>query len=276
MTENQQKILLKSLRLMLRPVMKFCLRHSIKIQEVLESSKVVLLELAVELQEPSKKPSISRLSVMTGIHRRDVMRIYRDDSPKDVIVNLTNRVLGHWQSDPEFTTSAGKPRVLTYKGPDSDFSRLVNSISLDLKQHTVLFELERTGAIEYTAKGIRQSRSVYMPSGDIGEGSLMMATHTEHLMSSIEENIAEEQFLPNYHILTEYDNIATNALPEVREWILREGSKFHKKTRAYLAKFDKDLNPRLATKEGGVRVVVGGFSRVNTVFDTKESKQEET
>jgi hypothetical protein len=248
---------------MLRPVMKFCLRHSIRIQDVLESCKVVMLQLAEEQMEAgAAKTSLSRLSVMTGIHRRDVMRIHKEGLPKNQPFNFITKIIGQWQSDREFTTTNGRARTLSYKGNESEFAKLVGKVSRDLKPHTVLFELQRTGSVELRSSGVRLKRAVFSPGKDLADGARMMAAHTEQLMSAIEENLADTDAMPNFHLVTAYDDVVAEAAPHIREWILREGSKLHKRARDYLSQFDREINPALKHKDGGIRVLLGGFSRI--------------
>ena len=88
------------------------------------------------------------------------------------------------------------------------------------------------------------------------------------LADSVEENIRSAHDLPNLHARTEFDNIYTEAVPEIREWLLKRGTEFHGMVRDYLARFDRDFSPRSAGKgrmqdhgnSAGVRVVVGTFS----------------
>lgn len=261
---DTRKLLLDCTKLMLRPVLKFCLRHSIHLPDLLECCKVVFLELASEqIEKSGETVSISRLSVMSGITRREVTRLHREKREKDTPLSLPTKVLGQWQNDRRFITQNGQPRVLSNEGRDSEFNHLVRLVSADLNAYTVLYELERIGAVERTPKGIKLAKLVYGNADDMKGAAKMMALDASDLMAAIEENTArEEGQAPNFHIVTEYDNISKDAVPKLKRWVVKQGADFHKKLRNYFSQFDKDLNPDLADAEGGVRVVFGGFSRV--------------
>ncbi|MCB0335374.1 MAG: hypothetical protein KDD62_03690, partial [Bdellovibrionales bacterium] len=63
---------------LLRPALKLCLRHSMKLTELLELIKRELVEIATEqLEHDGEKVSGSRIAVMTGVHRKDVARFQR-------------------------------------------------------------------------------------------------------------------------------------------------------------------------------------------------------
>ena len=79
----------------------------------MESAKVVFIELAaLEIRNRGSEPNVSKLSVMTGLRRREVMRIWRDADEKTSSFGYISRVIGLWQQGKRFTTKAGKPRLL--------------------------------------------------------------------------------------------------------------------------------------------------------------------
>ena len=264
-TERSQKLVFQCVVIMLRPILKFCMRYSIKLPDLVECCKIVLVQLAKEQLEESDVPiSMSHISIISGVTRREVKRIYLEKTEKVEPLSLSTKIIGQWRYDASFCTQAGKPRVLDAEGADSEFARLVRSVSGDMNPYTVLFELDRAGVIERTASGkVRLCGPAYGPVDDLKESAKLIATDVSDLMAAIEENMAEEvPQLRNYHLVAEYDNIAKDAVPELKRWLLQHGTRFHKKVAKHLSQFDKDVNPDLADKEAGVRVVFGGFSRV--------------
>lgn len=258
---NIRNTLIACLRVVLRPVLQFCLRWSLTIQDLLESAKIVFLEVAAdEIKRQGKDPNVSRLSVMTGLRRREVMRIWRDGDEKTSSFGLITRVIGMWQQGKRFQGKNGKPKVLGIDGEDSEFNRLVQSISRDLHPGTVLFELERLQLVSRTDEGLVLKVESYFPKADPKEAFLMLAMDTADLMYAAEENILGNKKRQNLHLTTEYDNIRIDELPQIEQWFLDEGKKIHEKARQYLAKFDQSVNPKRGA-EAGARVVLGTFSR---------------
>ena len=224
----------------------------------------MLIELASEqINTSGDEVSVSRLSVLTGIDRREVKRIYElGEGPKRSPESVVGRVITQWQHDTRFQTKSGRPRVLQSEGKQSEFCALVRAVSSDLAPYTVRYELERIGAIRQTPRGLRLVKEALVVSGDVQASVEMMASDTADMMTAIEENIAETSPLPNYHLVTEFDNIDGQSLSEVREWFLKEGNAFHRRARRFLSKHDLDLNPKRDTsKRGGIKVLFGGFSR---------------
>lgn len=272
MNEGLQKVILSYLRQVMKPVVRLCLRNSLHVQDVIESVKIAFIDAArEELESQEQKVNVSRLAAMTGMHRRDVMRIFRDEEVKEAPQGLVSRVIGHWQQNPKFQTKSGKARVLTFEGEDAEFQDLVKSVSNDLHPGTVLFELERIGAIKKVRGGVKLIARAYVPKGNLKEGLKLLANDTEDLMSAVENNLFEEKVVPNLHAKTEYDFIDPEAVPKIREWMLREGSALHQKARNFLAKFDTETNPNYDEPVAGVRVVLGSFSNVEEELSKEDS-----
>ena len=93
---------LSFMKLLLKPVLKFGLRHSLKLQEIIEACKSVLIELSVvELENADQSVTVNKLSIMTGVHRPDVMRLHGHVASTRSPENAISRLIGQWQSAPK-------------------------------------------------------------------------------------------------------------------------------------------------------------------------------
>lgn len=222
---------------------------------------MALLQVAAQsLQNNQERSSLCRLSTMTGVHRRDATRIYRDAQPKSNPRSLLGRIVVQWQQDPRFRTKQGKPKVLSIEGEDSDFKKLVTSITHDIAPGTVLIELERSGSVKRVRDGVKLENRIFMPSADLESGFAMLSRDLECLIWAVEENLLKSGKSPHLHISTIFDRISAEDEKEIREWLTREGSALHQKARNYLAKFDRDIHPELAAKGEEIRVFLNCFT----------------
>ena len=197
-------LLLKLLELVSRPVVRFCLRHSLKLHDIQSVLKKEFVRAAAEeLRSKGLKENLSRISVMTGVHRRDLMKFRLGEDVGREEKDLVSRVMGQWRSAESFVTKAGDPRVLTYTGEDSEFAQLCQSVSLDINPGTILFELQRVGAVAYAKNGLRLIHKSYVPVGDPVAGFSILADDTESLLDSVEENVFEESSVPHLHVANE-------------------------------------------------------------------------
>ncbi|NMC64327.1 MAG: hypothetical protein GYA55_14275 [SAR324 cluster bacterium] len=257
----QRDILYKALKLLCAPLIEFCLKHGLKIQDLEECCREVFIESAKRLIEGQKgRPNDSRLSVMTGLHRREVQRLSSDNNKEVSSVNIITKVVGRWETEKRFITKDRHPRVLSVGYDGSEFHELVRGVSSDINPASVLFELERIGAIERSKQGVRLKALTYMPKGDAEEGFKILRADLSDLIQAVEHNLFEEEETPNLHLRTEYDKIRVNAVPDIQRWILKEGHAFHSRARAYLSQFDQDINLDPDFKGDCVKISLGAFS----------------
>lgn len=263
MMSERKAQLMRLLALVLRPAIRFCLRHSLRLQDFIECSKTVFIdESARILEERDLKRNISRISVMSGVHRRDVARIQQYGLQLQYEQDLITKVLGMWQTAAHYRTKSGEPRVLSTEGDDAEFAELVEAVSKDMNPGTVLFELERIGAIKVSDGSARLLVESYVPKGDSLKGFTILANDTDDLTLAVEENVLSSPELPQFHARTEYDNVRPDALPLIKRWFLKEGHEFHARVREFVSKYDQDINPDPGFKGRGARVNFSAFSYV--------------
>ena len=259
----------KSLALLLRPVARFCLRHSLGLREIVETFKSVLVECAAaEMQKQESKVNLSRLATVTGVHRKDVARIYDRGEVYQEPIRLVSRVIQRWREDRDFLDSRRRPRILSYGGEHSEFADLVRRISSDVRSASVLFELYRIGAVKELDGGLKLLAKGYMPSRALAaEGYRLLALDTAELMDAVEANLkADKEPLPNYHGRITYDNVSVSELPAIRRWLFGQCARLHARAEKFIAARDLDLAPRKSRK---------GKGKVSLCIFTNTTGQEE-
>ncbi len=258
-------ILLRCLVLVFRPAVRFAVRHGLRIQDIGECIKVSLVSIArEELGRLGEKQNVSRISAMTGVHRSEVERITEQDGIDESLSrDLVTKVIGLWSEGKEWVTTRGVPRVLSAHSNTSEFAQLVEQVSTDLNAGTVLFELERLGAVEQVRNGVRLKAKAHHPKGDVLAGFSILSDDADDLVHAVEENVIHSPRIPHFHARTVYDNVRPDALRDIKRWLLREGYRFHDKVREMISKHDQDIHPRKDFSGKGKRVVFGAFSYVD-------------
>jgi len=262
--ERLRQVELSCLRSMIRPLVRFCLRRTRTFQEFNELAREAFIDIAVEnLEREGKKVNVSRLSLITGIHRRDVSRLYKEGGKAgETSLSLVGRVVSTWQTEDRFRTKSGKPLILSYQGDDSQFQQLVRSVDRHVNIGAVLFELERKNLIEQTKGGLRLRAAYVSYERNPEKGFELLGEGIDRFIRAVERNLLVEDQNSNLHIHTEYDNIYRSDVPAIQEWLIREGKRFHKRVREYLAQHDKDLTTitRQVNRPAGAQVSVIAFS----------------
>jgi hypothetical protein len=154
-TANQPPhALVQGLRKLLRPLVRLLLRHQITHPYLSNLLKGLYVELADrELSLPGKSQTISRVTLLTGIHRKDVKRL-RDEVTEDdaapASVSLGAQLVARWTGSREFCGPGGEPLALPRLGREGEgpsFDSLVESVSKDIRPRSVLDEWLRLGIV---------------------------------------------------------------------------------------------------------------------------------
>lgn len=263
---DSHDIFASAIRLLLRPVLRLCVRHSIKLQELIEMVKVVFIQVAKEeLEKANDLPSVSKISAATGVHRKDVTRLERTGGAFQRPDNQISKIMTQWQCDPRFTTKAGKPRVLNCEGKQSDFAELVGAVNgKDLSSYSILFEMERMGIVERRGSNVKLRGRDFIHEEDIEAGLRVLAADADDLVAAVEQNLFTKPVQKNLHLRTEFDRIPNDKLEHAKQWIIEEGSLFHSRVRKYLSKLDLDTSGASDHSQGSIppcgRISVGAFA----------------
>jgi hypothetical protein len=258
---------------LLRPLMRFCLKRGVRIQELEELVRGTLVEEArAVIEDAQGEASVSKISVTTGIHRVEVARLLSGERRPKEKHDVLNRVIGLWSQKKSLHLADGSPKPLTFEGAASEFAALVASISKEVTHYPILFELERLEAIEYDGNKVRLKVLEYIPSGDVEHGLSVLSDDVEDLVRTVEGNLTTSAHDPDLHLRTAYDNIAVDKLPEVRRFILERGAAFQKEMRSYLSALDRDVTPEAPGSSSRAKVVVGAFSQACALEEPKELK----
>ena len=257
------------LKATLRPLCKFAVRNRFTLQHIIDLLKVLLIEEgAVAIEKNGEKVTASRLSLLTGVHRKDVAKIFKgNEEPIRKAPPLMTRVIGQWEQDKRFRTSNGQPRTLSLEDDKGGFYDLVRSVTDDINPSTVLNELERSGLIQRSGRGVKLVKQVFRVGTAPQARYDLLANNVETLILAAEENLFEPQKTMNVHFRTEYDNVFVSDLSKIRNWLFEEAKAFHKRAREYISQHDKDFedSDESDPTKAGAQVVLSSFS-----FTTKK------
>lgn len=250
------------IEMLMKPIVRYCLRNAISFQDFINSAKVVFVRVAEEeIRKSTQKVNVSRLSVMTGLYRRDVTKIYREnEAPALQQQSILSRILAQWEQDRQFCSKPGVPKALSVSGEDSEFRKLVYTVSAHVNAGTILFELERLGSVKRVGDQVRLQNVYHRFQGEKAEGFKILADDLELILQAAEENIVQKKAIRNLHLRTTFDNIYASDVPTIRQWFVDQGKLFHKRARDFLSQFDKDMNPRPDDEPAGVKVELGAYS----------------
>src|SRR5262245_6581941 len=147
--------LLNALRHLLRPLVKLLTAQGVTYPMLTELLKGIYVEVAVrEFALGGTAPSDSRVSLLSGVHRKDVKRLRGAQAPGETMpeaVALGAQLAAAWTTRRDLRDRSGLPRPLprlASQGGERSFEGLVASISKDIRARPLLDEWLRIGAVE--------------------------------------------------------------------------------------------------------------------------------
>ena len=181
----------------LRPLVRVLIAQGLTAPALYRRLKRIYVEVAeADFRLDDQRPTDSRISVLTGVHRRDVKALREEgggERPGGERVTTLGIVIGTWLASEATTDPGGAPLPLPRAADDGpSFDALVSSVSQDIRPRTVLDELMRQGLVAEMDDG----RIALVPDAFLGPGDL------DQKLRFFGENVGD-------HIAAAVDNLLT-------------------------------------------------------------------
>lgn len=261
MTRHHIQPIVAALTVLLRPLVRILLRHGIPFDVLAAVARRVYVRVAAEeFVLPGRKQTISRVSILTGLTRKEVRRITTtadvEDQEATDRYNRAARVMAGWIRDKDFHDKAGEPLALPVEGNPASFGALVRCYSGDMPVRAMLDELLRAGAVRKTRDGrIRLHARFYVPEKSETEKLHILGTDTADLIATIAHNL-KAQTVPRFQRKVMYDNVPVEAVQEFQRLSADRAQAFLEGIDRWLSKRDRDINPAV-DGTGRKRVGIG-------------------
>jgi len=213
-----------------------------------------------EFNLPNKKQTTSRVSILTGMTRKEVQRILKmeadDNSATTHTQNRAASVVAGWVRDNEFT-HGNQPAVLSIDGDGATFSQLVKKYSGDMPVRAILDELVRVGTVECVNDNhVKLLTRAYIPQQGDTEKLIMLGTDVADLITTIDHNITAIEQDPRFHRKVMYDNVPYQAVEKFKALSAIQSQQLIEKFDQWLSENDRDTHPDIPG-EGRVRTGIG-------------------
>ena len=198
---------------LLRPLVRILLASGISYHVFSDLVRWVYVDVASkEFGVPRRKQTSSRVSVITGLSRKEVQRLRDLDIPVDEDTpgryNRATRVIGGWIRDPLFSDNDNNPLDLPPEGVAA-FSSLVKKYSGDMPVRAVLDELVNVGAVALQSDGrVKLLTRAYLPGADKQAKLDILGADVADLIATIDHNLEPENSRPRFQRKVSYDNRA--------------------------------------------------------------------
>ncbi len=189
-SEQSAALALREAAVLLAPLATWLLRSGVSYGALATALKPVFVEAArAELERAGKTPTHSALSVLSGVHRKDVRALAEARGPGAVAVKgvpLASQVYTRWVSAKRYRGRDGLPRALPRSGAGITFESLAREISVDVHPRTVMEELLRLGLVEQDGDLLVPVGTSFVPSQRRDElTALFAANAADHIAAAV-------------------------------------------------------------------------------------------
>lgn len=230
---------------LLAPFARLMVALGVPFPALAERLKGHYVDAATRLSED--KPTDSRLSVLTGLQRRDIARL-RDFELKEPRLTHLSRLVALWQSDPAYQ---GKPLL---KGGDApSFEALAWEVRRDVHPRTLLDALLAAGTVELDGETVQLRATSYQPLAGSEDQMAYLARNIGDHLQAATVNVTSEG-APYFERAAHFSGLSKAQVDEL-EGSYREGQM---KLLETLAAKSEDMK-KLPNEAGTYRFRAGGY-----------------
>ncbi len=196
-TPSPPKALIAAIGRLLRPLVRVLIAKGIGLPNAVELLKEAYVSVATDdFPNGGKKQTDSRISVLTGVHRKDVKRLRTQDPTAFVVpksVGLGPLVVAKWLSNAKTIDSQGKPLPLPRQaesvgGPS--FDGLVEAVSTDIRPRALLDEWLRLGVARLDAQGrVALNQMAFIPEKGFDEKAFYLGRNVHDHLAVATDNL---------------------------------------------------------------------------------------
>jgi hypothetical protein len=194
-------LLLEQSQPLLMPWVEMLVRQGVTYPQLAASLKQVFFEAAqAELQRTGQRQTDSAISVLSGLHRKDVRALgSAEPRPVTPTVPLSSQIVTRWLTDARYRDRRNKPRDLPRHGATGSFEALASSLSTDVHPRTALEELVRLGVVTLQGDMVCLDGAAFVPREGFAEMVELLARNVaDHIAAgahNLDAGQAEGRFL---------------------------------------------------------------------------------
>ena len=178
----------------MRPLARVLLSHGMAYGTFAELAKRAFVDEGFLLVErDGKRATVSAVSALTGLTRKDVSRIRESEALLDggasQRYNRAIRVISGWINDPAFNDASGEPAALPLEGGDWSFAALVRRYSGDIPAAAMLSTLQASENVEVRAGNAVLVERAYIPKATPLEKINILGKDVGELVHTIGHNL---------------------------------------------------------------------------------------
>ncbi|MGE0624465.1 MAG: DUF6502 family protein [Pseudomonadales bacterium] len=218
--------LLDAARRILHPLVRILLRNGIPSDALTELVRKTYVDVAEqEFALHGRRQTTARISVITGLNRKEVARLRGTPALTNDDQRRWNRaatVLGAWLRDEAYQDRKGDPLDLPFEAEgDVSFSALCKRYSGDMQPRAIADELLRVGAVEEVSGRLRMTTRGYVPSGDPESVAEILGIDTAEFIRTVDHNMQADPEDRLFQLKVLSDNVPAEYVDEFNAYSRR-------------------------------------------------------
>ena len=222
-TSTPSPALISALVHILRPLVKLLLNRGVTYPYLTNLLKSLYVDVATrEFQLADKPQTDSRMSLLTGLHRKDIKRLATSLESADTmpaIVSLGATLIARWSADPDYLDESGQPRTLPRFAAEGkvSFESLVTGVNKDIRPRSVLDEWLRLGVVKMDDNNhLCLSTAAFIPAQGADEMSFYFGQNIHDHLSATVHNLTQNS-APFLERSVYYDNLTPESVTKLSE-----------------------------------------------------------
>lgn len=206
---------MRALAWLLRPLVLLCIRSGVTFPILADLLRGLYVDVASrDLLSGERARTDSRLSLLTGIHRKELRRQRLQPAPalEPAVVTLTSQAVARWLGDPDYLDGSGAPRPLPRTGPAASFDSLIAGVTRDMRSRAVLDEWLSRGLARLDGEGrvVLQAQGL-LPQENMEARLFYFARNLQDHLAAAGANIVTQGHAPFLERSLRYERLGLTA-----------------------------------------------------------------
>jgi len=228
------------------------------------------------LQRSGKRPTISSVSALTGLTRKET-KFLRESSaqPSEKSAQRYNRairVISGWVNDGDFQDENGNPAALPFDGQDISFSALVKKYSGDIPPVAMLSVLETSRNVVAADGTIILKERAYIPMSTPVDKINILGTDVAELIGTIGHNLEADPEQRVFQRKVSNTALSADAIGKFRELSNRKSQELLEEYDAWLSAHQVEADSDNADQIGYVAVGIYYTEKLSSKDPDHESE----
>lgn len=191
--------LLRAIKRLLRPLVRLLIQSGVTLPVLADLLRALFVEVATtEVLLDRKSQTDSRISLLTGVHRKEIKRLREQKAEPDAVppvVTLSSKIIARWLGSAACLDAHRQPlslpRTAAADSTAMSFEALVESVTTDVRARAVLDDWLSQGIVTLEADDcVRLNTAAFIPAAGSAERLFYLGRNLHDHIAAAAANVA--------------------------------------------------------------------------------------